>query len=134
MRGVSLQDRIVSALAYFTCGIMSLIWIVYANFTRKQITPFLSFNLYQAIFLSLALTVISLVYSIAVNILAVIPVIGKMAQWFDIFFNGTPVYFGTTISGCIVIVLLFYLILVSLMGRRPYLPLITDVMHSNFGG
>ena len=134
MAGVSITDRVVSALAYFTCGIMSLIWIVFANVTKRKITPFLTFNLYQAIFLSVALAVISLIYSIAINIIAVVPFVNMLAKGFDMFFNQTPIYFGFTISGLIVSILLTYLALVSLLGKRPYVPLISDTINCNFGG
>ncbi len=132
--GVSLTDRIVSVLAYYTCGIFSIIWLIFANVTNRSITPFLSFNLYQAIFLSVALAVISLIYSIAVNILSVVPFVGALVEKFVVFFNQTPLYFGFTISGFIVTLLLSYLAIMSLLERRPYLPLISNIINSNFGG
>ena len=134
MASVSLQDRIVSAIAYFSCGIFSIIWIIFANITHKHITPFLSFNLYQAIFFSVVLAVISLLYSIVLNILLVVPVIKHLIYWFDLYFNKTPLFSGYTISGSILLVILIYLIILSLMGRRPYIPVISDIVNINFGG
>jgi len=134
MGGVSITDRIVSVLAYYTCGIFSIIWIIYANVTNKRITPFLIFNLYQAIFLSVALAVVSLIYSISANILSVIPLIGGLVRRFDVFFNQTPLFFGFTISGLVVTIVLTYLAVMSLTGKRPYIPLISDVINCNFGG
>ncbi|MBQ8475455.1 hypothetical protein IJ531_00170 [bacterium] len=134
MGGVSLTDRLVSALSYYTCGIFSIIWIVFANVTNKRMTPYLTFNLYQAIFLSVALAVISLIYSIAANILVVIPFLGGMVKSFNLFFNQTPLYFGFTLSGFIVTLILTYLALFSLLGKRPYIPLISDIINTNFGG
>ena len=134
MSGVSLTDRVVSLLAYFTLGIFSIIWIIFANITNRRITPFLTFNLYQAIFLSVALAVISLVYSIAVNILYVVPFIGSLVEKFDLFVNRTPIYNSFTLSGLIVTILLTYLAILSLMGKRPHIPLISNVINCYFGG
>ena len=134
MRGVAFSDRLISILAYFTFGIFSLIWIIFANIKKYRITPFLNFNLYQAIFLSVALSALSLIYSIAINILAVVPFVNTLARNFDLFFNQTPIYFGCTLSGLIVSILLIYLSVLSFMGRRPYIPLISNMINTNFGG
>ena len=132
--GVSFSDRIVSILAYYTFGIFSIIWIVFANITKKRITPYLLFNLYQAIFVSVVLAVISLLYSIAINFLSVIPFIGKIAVWFDTFFNSNPFYFSFTISGLLVTLLVLYFSVICLIGKRPYLPVVSDIINTNFGG
>ena len=94
---IALSDRVISVLAYYTFGIFSLIWIVFANLTKKRITPYLSFNLYQAIFISILLYVISLLYGIAVKFISLIPFIGKFVLNFHIFFNETPLYFTFTL-------------------------------------
>ena len=69
-----------------------------------------------------------------VNILSVVPFIGKLVKSFHIFFNLTPVYFGFTITGFIVTLFLIYLSILSLLGIRPYIPLISDIINTNFGG
>ena len=134
MRGVNFSDRIISILSYCTFGIFSIIWIVFVNIKQKRVTPFLNFNMYQAIFLSVALSAFSLIYSIAINLLAVVPFIGNIAKKFDIFFNQTPMYFGYTVSGLIITLLLIYLSALCFMGRRPYIPVISNMIDANFGG
>ena len=134
MKGVSISDRLFSALAYGTCGVFSLVLIIAANIMKKRMTPFLIFNLYQAIFLSVVLYIFSIVYSIAVNILSVIPFIGSLAKGFDLFFNQTPLYFGCTLSGFVVALIIIYLIVFSLFGRRPHIPMVSDLINGNFGG
>lgn len=131
---VSLLDRIVSILCYYTFGIFSIIWLIFANVTRKNISSFLSFNIYQAIFISIILAVISLLYSIALNFLSVIPFIGKIVVWFDLFFNKTPIYFTFTISGLLITLIILYFSLICLSGRRPKIPVISDIVKANFGG
>lgn len=129
----SLTDRIISILAYYTFGIFSLIWIIFANVTKRRISSFLNFNLYQAIFISVALAVISLVYGIAIDLISVIPFIGKLAVAFNLFFNETPMYFGFTLSGLFVTILVTYLSIMSLLGIKPYVPIASEVIRANFG-
>ncbi len=128
----SIGDRIISVLAYFTFGIFSLIWLVFAYATRKTISQYLIYNLYQAIFVSIVLAVISLIYSIAINFISVIPIVGNIAKSFDLFFNQTPLYYTYTVSGLLVTLIVLYLSVISLLGLKPYLPVISDMVNSNF--
>lgn len=131
---VNLLDRIISVLCYFTFGFFSVIWLIFANVAKKKITPYLAFNIYQAIFISIILAIISLLYSIALNFLSVIPVVGKAFVWFDLFFNKTPLYFTFTISGLLITLLISYFSLICLSGRRPHIPVVSDIVKANFGG
>ena len=130
----TLLDRLVSILSYYTFGIFSIIWIIFANLTKKRISQFLAFNLYQAIFLSICLAIISLIYSIAINFISVIPFIGNIAKSFDLFFNQTPLYFTFSVSGLLITILTTYLAIMSLLGKKPYFPIISETVTSNFGG
>ena len=129
----ALSDRLISILAYYTFGIFSLIWIVFANLTKKRISSFLSFNLYQAIFISVVLATISLLYGIAIDLISLIPYLGKLAIGFNLFFNETPMYLGFTLSGLVVTFLVVYLSIMSLIGIKPYVPIISEVIKANFG-
>lgn len=130
----TITDKLISILAYITFGMFSIVWLIFANVTKKRISPFLSFNIYQAIFVSVIFAVISLIYGIAINLLSVIPFIGTLAKKFDIFFNATPMYFSCTISGLFVTIFLIYLVLMVLVNQRPYVPIVSDIINSNFGG
>lgn len=129
----AISDRLISILAYYTFGIFSLIWIVFANLTKKPMSLFLSFNLYQAIFISVVLAVISLLYGIAIDLISVVPFVGKLAVGFNLFFNETPIYFGFTLSGLVITLLVIYLSIMSLLGIKPYIPMVSEVIRANFG-
>ena len=132
--GVDFESRLISILTYITMGLFGVVWLIFANVTKRQITPFLSFNLYQAIFLSVALAAISLLYSIMINFLVVIPFVGGFVKNFNFFFNSNPIYFGFSLSSFLTLILLLYLCILSLLGKRPYLPFISDMINYNFGG
>ena len=131
---ISLLDKIISILSYFTFGIFSLIWIIFANLTKKRISSFLSFNLYQAIFISIVLAVFSLIYDIAINILSVIPFVGKFVYWLNLQLNQTPIYYSFTITGLLTTILVAYLCLACLIGKKPYIPFVSDIINMNFRG
>ena len=130
----SLSDRIISVLIYFTLGIFGIVWIIFANLTNKKIGNFLMYNLYQAIFISVGLCVLSLLYDAMINLLKIIPFVGEIVAKFHLFFFETPLYFSFTLSGFICTLFLLYLSVVALTGRKPYLPCISDVVKSNLGG
>jgi len=127
-------DRIVSALSYFTFGIFSIVWLIFAKIINKKISHYLLFNIFQSIMISVILAVISLLYSIAINFMSVIPFVNNLVKTFDLFFNQTPIYFSFTISGLITTILVLYLILMSILGLKPYVPLVSDTVNNNFGG
>lgn len=131
---ISLFDRIISILAYFTFGMFSLIWIIFANITKKRIDSFLAFNLYQAIFISIVLFIFGYLYDISTKLMSTIPFIGKLVISFDLFLNQTPLYFNFTLSGFLIALIVLYLSFMSLIGKKPYVPLISDIVKENFGG
>lgn len=129
----SASDRVISILTYFTFGIFGLIWLVFANLAKKRISHFLAFNIYQSIFVSILLAIISLLYGIAINFISVIPFVGKFAILFDRFFNQTPMYFSYTVSGLLVTLLVVYFSLFCLVGRKPFIPIVSDIVYANCG-
>ena len=129
---VAYSDRIISILAYFTFGIFSIIWIIFANLTKKNMTQYLQFNLYQAIFISIVFALISLIYSIAINILSTIPYIGNIAKWIEISINQTPMYFSFTLTGLFTTIFVLYLSILCLFGKKPYVPLVSNIIKTNF--
>ena len=131
---VALSDRLISVLAYTTFGIFSLVWILYANFTKKEMSLFLKFNIFQAIFISIILYIISLLYEIAINFLSVVPFIDKIVTSFDIFFNETPIYSTLTLSGFLTTLLIIYLSILCILGKKAYIPTISDIVQTNIRG
>lgn len=131
---ISLTDKIVSVLTYYTFGIFGLIWLVYAYLAKKSINSFCIFNIYQSIFVSVVLYIISLLWGIAIGFISVVPLIGKFMVSLDIFINQTPMYFSFTLSGFVLMVFLSYLAVLSFLGKKPFVPYVSNMIRSNFGG
>ena len=131
---VNLKDSIISLLAYVTFGFASLIWIIYANVTKKRISEYLQFNLYQAIFISILMAVVSLLYNIIIDFLSFIPFIRTVAKVFNEFFNLTPMFFGYSLSALLSLALIIYLCAFVVVNKKPYLPIISDIISANVRG
>ena len=116
---ISLTDKIVSVLTYYTFGIFGLIWLVYAYLAKKSINSFCIFNIYQSIFVSVVLYIISLLWGIAIGFISVVPLIGKFMVFLEVFINQTPMYFSFTLSGFVLMVFLSYLAVLSFLGKKP---------------
>lgn len=130
---IAISDRIISILFYYTFGMFGLIWLIFANVAKIRITPFLNFNIYQSIFISVIFAALSCLYSIVYDLIIKIPFIGNLFAKFNLFFFETPMFFTFTLSGLLITMLMLYLSAMILIGVRPYLPVISDVIKQNFG-
>ena len=126
-------DRTVSVLTYFTCGIFGIIWIIYVNFAKKPLSNFNRYNIFQSILVSLIFALFSYLFGIINKIGLSIPILGKIIEPVNLFFNGTPIYFGYSISGLIIVTVMGYLIIMSLLGKKPYIPVISEAIQANTG-
>lgn len=133
-RGIRMQlmERIICSLSYITFGIAGVIWIVVSYILKNSMSPFCTYNVYQSIFFSVFLYILTLFCEIAAGILTAVPFLGKLINSFTLFFTQTPIYFGHSLWGLIVFIISCYLALWSLFGRYPYLPFISDIMNTNF--
>ncbi len=130
----SIEDRVVSFISYYTFGIFGLVWLIFTYAIKRKVTPFLSYNIYQAIFISIVFAVISLVYDIAMGLMNIIPIISNLAKVFDTILNKVPVFFTFSLASLIVTVFITLLALISLFGYKPKLPVVSDIIKANFGG
>ena len=130
--GVQLVERIISALSYITFGIAGVVWIVVCYILKSHMSNFCSFNIYQSIFFSFFLYILSLICSIAAGLLSAVPFLGKLVNDFNLFFTQTPIYFGYTLWGLTIFVIICYLSIFALLGKYPYLPFISDVIGTSF--
>ncbi len=129
----AISDRLISILFYFTFGMFSLIWLIFSNVAKIRITPFVNFNIYQSIFISVIFAALSCIYSIFYDLILKIPFIGTLLYKINLFFFETPMFFTFTLSGLLITLLMLYISAMLLIGKRPYLPIISDIIKMNFG-
>ncbi len=127
-------DRILSVLFYWSAGLLGIIYLVFAYMTKKTISSFALFNIYQSLFISVFLFILSFVYGIFINLISVIPFAGKFVLLADNFIFREDYIFGCTIAGFVLLIFSFYLAVCCLMYKKPYIPCISDIVKANFGG
>ena len=125
-----LIERIVAALSYWTMGMVGFIWLIIGLFTKARLKPFLQYHIFQSIFISLGLAVLSIFVGFLSNILSVIQVINKIVAQINFLLN-MPLIFDYSIMQAVIYVFLTYLAVTSLMGRFSYVPWVSDVIDQN---
>ncbi len=125
-----LIERIVAALSYWTMGMVGFIWLIIGLFTKARLKPFLQYHIFQSIFISLGLAVLSIFVGFLSNILSVIPLINKIVAQINFLLN-MPLIFDYSIMQAVIYVFLTYLAITSLMGRFSYVPWVSDVIDQN---
>ena len=126
-------DRILSALFYCTAGFLGLIYLIFAYLTKRTISDFMLFNIYQSLFISIFMYILSFVYGIFVNIMSVLPFAGKFVILADSYIFKEPLIFGCTLAGIVLLILTFYLITNCMIYKKPYIPFVSDIIKTNFG-
>lgn len=117
-RSIQIMDRVVSCLTYLTAGWFGLIYFVILYFQKKSPSLFLRYNIFQSIFISLLLFVLSMSLGLLSNLLLAIPFINVVVSWVILLFN-RPVFFEYSIIQFCITVLIFYLAGFSLLGKYP---------------
>ena len=115
-------------------GIIGLIWIIFAYYTKNKIRFFLLYNIVQSMIIAVFLAIFKLSVGIILSILAKIPFLDFAAaiiyyilnfQIIKIFnLSLTPIEF-------ILFLLFAYIFIGILLGRIFYIPYLTDIMQKS---
>ena len=132
-QGASLWDRFVSITSYFTFGMTGLIWLI-ASFLifKKSATPFACYHIYQSIFISVLLYVLSMFFDIVFSLIRAVPFIGELFSYINLYLFRTPVFSTFTLCNLLIFFILAYLSLGAFLGKLSYFPFVSDVIRSNF--
>ena len=129
----SMPERILSALAYLSFGVIGLVLIIISAIMKTHLKTFVKFNIYQAILISLIFFIVKYTYYLVVTILEflkIIPAIGTLLNSFfhflAYFLIGFPLVFGLSVVALAVFGIIIYLTVMSLMGKVPYIPFISS--------
>ncbi len=131
----SMPERVLSALAYFSFGIVGIILIIASAIMKIGLKPFVKFNAYQSILIAFIFWGIQLTFDLIVGILQLlnfIPFIGSFLNsffYFIVFYlMGFPILFGFSLLASALIILLLYLTIMTFKGKTPYLPWISNLV------
>ncbi len=131
---VSLFDKFVSISSYYTFGLTGIIWLIASMLIfKKNVTSFCMYHIYQSIFISILLAVLSMGLNFIFSLTIKIPYIGELIAHFFHWFFEEPVYFTFSLFNFIVFIILTYLALGAFFGKKTYFPFISDIIRGNFG-
>ncbi len=130
---ITIIERFVCALTYFSFMFIGLVWLIICKLTRKNMPRIVTYHIYQSCFISIILYLITLACEISFGFMAGLPIVGSFIKKFLIFACGTPIYFSFTLVHFIVFVIISYLALFAFFGKYSYFPYISDMVKSNLG-
>jgi len=132
----SMPERVLSALAYLTFGIVGIILLIASALMKIELKSFVKLNVYQSILLGFILGFLQLTYGLISAIfhcISYIPFIGNFInsffQFIIYYLMGFPILFGFSILSLFILLLIFYLIVMTLIGKAPYIPFLSDIIQ-----
>jgi len=121
-------DRAISVLSYLSAGFVGFVWIILAHLSKKNLKPFVKFHVYQSIFISILLFIVTKLAAIIVGILSIIPIIGTIAINLVFFLAQMPLLFGYSLLNFIVLLITCYLIYTAIVGKISEIPWVSDTV------
>lgn len=128
-----LIERIVAALTYLTMGVVGFIWLIIALFTKARLRPFLQYHIFQSIFISLGFTLLSMLIGWVSNLLSMIPLINTLVAQITFLLN-MPLIHDYSLLQSAILLFLLYLAFGAFMGKRSYIPWISEIIDQNVSG
>ena len=129
----SMPERVLSALAYLTCGIVGIILIIASALLKIGLKPFVKFNAYQAILIGFIFGFLQLTYNLISGIfqfIGLIPLVGSFLnsffQFIIYYLMGFPLLFGMSLLGLAMTLLILYLTVFTFLGKMPEIPYISN--------
>lgn len=133
---VDFTDRLFSVITYLTMGTFGFVWMIICHLRGTRISNYLRFNILQSIFISISLYLLDIIFRFfieivlfIVKIIAIIPLIGSfLAVLINSIISFTMNFgiFNYSIPQIIYIVYMFYVVFMSLTGRYPELPYVSN--------
>lgn len=126
-RSIGAFDRLISVLTYVTAGWAGFIYCVIMYFRKRNPSVFIKYNVFQSIFISLLLLVLSMGLELISKFLSYIPFINYLnAQIF--FLLNRPVLFDYSLIQLLLSALVIYLAGFSLLGKYPRLYWVSSII------
>ncbi len=129
---ILISEKVLSILSYLTFGIVGFLWLFLANIKKKKIKYFLSYHIYQSIFIAVLLTLLNYLFSTLFFICSKIPFIGIVSATINYYLSVKIISifgFQSTLIYLAVMFLKIYLIIGVILGRYLYIPFVTKTMN-----
>lgn len=123
-------EKIISALSYFTMGIVGFVWLILGAILKLGLRPFLRYHIYQSIFLSFLFFILSTGLTLIFGLLSYIPFIGGLISTIT-FLIATPLFGTLSILNILFVLFIGYLVLTSALGKYSYIPWVSNIIKAN---
>lgn len=123
-------DRLLSCLSYLTAGWGGVIVLFFLYIQKKNASPFLRFNAFQSIFISLLYFVLSLSLGLLAGLLKYIPFLNYAAAQIIFLFN-RPLIFNWSLVQSFMLGIVLYTSVLSLFGKYPRIYKISSIVDYN---
>lgn len=132
MRGtsVSVSDKFIAGFTYFTMGTVGLVWLVINALRKRELSRFLSYHIFQSIFISFLFFILTKLCEGLVWILEFIPFINRLTRQI-VFLLNRPAFGIYSLIQTLLFGLILYLIITSAMGKYSRIPFISDIIRSS---
>ena len=113
-------------------GFIGFIWLILGAFTKAQISDFVRYHVFQAIFISILLFILNVLFGIINDVLSIIPFVKVLVQQVYYLFN-VPIFLNYSIIQVAFYLFMAYLMLTSAIGIYTYVPFVSDIISQNVG-
>ena len=132
---ITLWDKAVAITSYYTFGLIGIIWLIASILIfKKNLNKFSLYHIYQSIFISVLLAVLSIGLGYFFQLTVKIPFVGGGIEFVYRWLFDVPVFYTFSLFNFVVFVIITYLSIGALFGKKTYFPFISDVIKGNVGG
>ena len=127
---VSVADKLIAGSTYFTMGTVGLVWLVINALRKRELSRFLSYHIFQSIFISFLFFLLTKLCEALVWLLEFIPFINRLTRQI-VFLLNRPVFGIYSLIQTLLFGLILYLIITSAMGKYSRIPFISDIIRGS---
>lgn len=123
----SVLERFIGATTYLTGGVTGICFYILSFIMKFNVNPFVQFHVTQSVVLYLGIYIINLFLSIIFGFLLNISFLKNITRTILNIFE-LPIYFGFSLIGACVSIVILYLAIGALLGKYSYFPIISNVI------
>lgn len=128
---ITLFEKIIAVLNYLTFGLAGFIYLILAALKKCKVTTFLQYHIFLTFFLVILYFLATVLLSLIVQILSLIPFINVLVLKILFYFNA-PIILGkySIVTGAIEL-FKFYLCATAFLGAYTYVPWASNIIRAN---
>lgn len=125
----SILERLICCATYFSGGLIGVIWLIICFLMKINVSFFTQYHVSQSVVFWLIIYVFNLFLSIFIGFLIRIPFLGDLIANIIRFFQA-PLYFGFSLIGGLLTILVLYMAILALLGLYSYVPFLSDLINT----